>query len=677
DWQLVIGYATYQAEREQQAEALALLRAEVERSTDVAFLETTRDLFREILRPEDERQVLARLAAVARDEREAMMYRLQQAAFLERNNQVDEAIQIIDKLVADYPTNLGVVEESAQFYWRAGLLDRSIDLFKRTLARARGASRRGLALQLARRQSEAGKLADAEATLRAYYDENRLDAEVFGELARTLGAENKLAELAELYSAAFKDVRESGLGGEESRARIVELRAGMIRTLDSLGRYQEALDQHIEIINAFPEDADRLAAAIDYAEQHGLIERLTSYYEKLTKEAFKNYRWQLVLGRIYERRGNLPGATEQYRAATVNEPQRADIRFALASTLARQRRYDEAMAVLREGWALAGRDPEWLIEVARIQVQQGKRDDAARTIQQALAARKNAKAEDQLQIASQLVEWGLDAEAVRIYEQVLAALPKTLKDEIVPYDAISRYVRSLVRVEPVAQVFQKIERLRSQYNAIAQNSQDTDGYRARGIVSQIDQAMRSDFGRGVIDYASAQEAAALGSALQAATARLTLYSDREELTRYLGIARGAGLVDTEERIYIQIKDAAFRARTRFEDLRPYNELRALIAFYNRRAAFVRAAEALASEYARDPYKGQFDYQHQIAAQYRLAGDTARELEWLRAAYASASGDLATGSADWVDRYLSLLYSSSARDELRKLASTYNPRQLQL
>jgi Tfp pilus assembly protein PilF len=677
DWQLVIGYAVYQAEREQQAEALALLRSEVERSTDVAFLETTRDLFREILRPEDERQVLARLAAVARDEREAMMYRLQQAAFLERNNQVDAAVQIIDKLVADHPTNLGVVEESAQFYWRAGLLDRSIELYKQTLAQARGANRRGLVLQLARRQFDAGKLADAEATLRGYYDENRLDSEVFGELARTLGAENKLAELAELYSAAFKDVRESGLGGVESRARVAELRAGMIRTLDSLGRYQDAIDQHIEIINAFPEEADRLAAAIDYAERHDLVERLVGYYEKLTKESFKNYRWQLVLGRIYERRGNLAGASEQYLAAAVNEPQRPDLRFALASALARQRRYDEAITVLREGWALAGRDPQWLIEAARIQVQQGKRDDAVQTIRQALAAKKNAKAQDLLEVASQLVEWGLDAEAVRIYEQTFAELPRTLKDEYLPFDAISRYVRALVRVEPVAQVFQKIERQRSRYRAIAQNSQDTDGYKARGIVSQIDAAMRSDFGRGVIDYASAQETSALSAAVQAATRNLTLYSDREEMARYLGIARGAGLVETEERIYVQIKDAAFKERTRPEDLRPYNELRALVAFYNRHAAFTRAAEALSTEYARDPFKGQFDYQYQIAAEYRLAGDSSRELEWLRAAYQSASGNLASGQVEWVDRYLSVLYSSGRRDDLQRLASTYSPHQLQL
>src|SRR5262249_39702384 len=144
-------------------------------------------------------------------EHEAMMYNLQLASFLERHSQVDDAIKIIDRLCAENPTNVGVVEESAQFYWRAGLLDRAIDLYKRTLARARGPNRRRLTLELARRESDAGKAADAEVTLRAFYDQNRLDSEVFGELTRVLGAQNKLQELAALYQDAFKEVREAGL----------------------------------------------------------------------------------------------------------------------------------------------------------------------------------------------------------------------------------------------------------------------------------------------------------------------------------------------------------------------------------------------------------------------------------------------------------------------------------
>ncbi len=681
DWQLIIGYADYQAERDHQADALALLRAEVARSSDSAFLESVRDLFRSILRPEDEQQVIARLMAIARDEREAMMYRLQLASFLERHGQVDAAVTLIDKLVGDYPTNVGVIEESAQFYWRAGLLDKSLDLYKRTLARALGANRRSFALLLARRQLDANKLADAEATLRAFYNENHLDTEVFGELARTLGAENKLNDLATLYQEAFKEAREAGLGGEETRSRIAGLRVGMIRTLDSLSKYQDAVDQHIEIINSFPEDADRLATAIDYAERHNLVDRLVSYYEKLSRESNKNYRWQVVLGRIYDRRGNLAGAADQYRIAVLNEPQRTDLRFTLASVLARQRRYDEAIATLREGWTLAGRDPEWLIEVARIQVRQGQRDEAVKTIRQALAGKKNATIEAQANIAGQLKAWGLNSEAVRTYDLVFADLPKKLEgDDYFPTPSVAGYINSMVRTEPPASVYQKIERLRAQALAIAQNSQS---FKAKSVVEAIDAAMRADFGKGVIDYATTDETAALGAALQASTSKLTLYSDAQSLQRYIGIARAACLADVEEQLQIRLKDSAFEARPKNsptltpQDSAYYNELRALVGFYERHAYYKRAAELLASEFRRDPYKNRFDYQNQIAIQYRLTGDQSRELEWLRAAYAAAGGGLTTNYTDWVDRYLTLLHETSQRGELQRLASTYSAYQLQL
>ncbi len=700
DWQLIIGYAFYQAERDHQADALTLLRSEVDRMKDVAFLETVRDLFRWILRPEDEQQVLARLTNAARDEREAMMYRLQQASFLERHGKRDEAIAIIDKLTADYPANVGVIEESSQFYWRAGLKDRALVLYKRSLERARGPNRRALTLQYARRLVEAGKPADAEATLRAFYNENRADTEVFSELAKTLGAENRLNELAALYDEAFKDARESGLAGDELKSRVAELRAGMAATLDGLGKYSDSLDQQIEIINQVPEDADRLAATIDYAERHNLVDRLVGYYEKLSKESFKNYRWQLVLARIYERRGDLASATDQYRAAVANEPQRSDLRLALASTLARQRRFDEAIAALRDGWALAGRDPSWLVEIARIQIRQGKRDDAIQTIRQALAAKQNQSAYAQFRLVEQLAAWGLNGDAARIYSEIFARLPKTLKDEVVGSEDVAGYIRALVRSEPASSAYQKIERMRAQYSAIGDNSQDTDGWKAKSIVSAIDQTMRADFGRGVIDYASPTEAASLASAVEASIARLTNYADMESLRRYLGIARGANLVTVEEKIQARMKDLAYaqrqlyapglasanateraQAQSNFSAASSvyYSELRALVSFYNRHAAYSRAAEVLEAEHARDQFKDRFDYQNQMANQYRLLGDRDRELAALRRAYQMESGAVVMSpeSLAWIDRYLTLLHSAGMRSELEQIASTPNPHQLQV
>src|SRR5262249_46333240 len=163
--------------------------------------------------------------------------------------------KIIDRLCAEHPTNVGVVEESAQFYWRAGPVEGGLAVPQRERARARGPHYPRVTHGLGRRPGGGAKPPDAEAPLRGHYAAHRLGTEVFGELTSVLGAQNKLQELAVLYQDAFKDVREAGLVGDEARSRLAELRAGMIQTLTGLGKYQEALDQHIEIINYFPEDS--------------------------------------------------------------------------------------------------------------------------------------------------------------------------------------------------------------------------------------------------------------------------------------------------------------------------------------------------------------------------------------------------------------------------------------
>jgi hypothetical protein len=215
----------------------------------------------------------------------------------------------------------------------------------------------------------------------------------------------------------------------------------------------------------------------------------------------------------------------------------------------------------------------------------------------------------------------LNGEAVRLTSG-LADLPTKLQgDDYFPTPSVTGYVRALVHSEPVPST-SKIERLRAQASAIAQNTQS---YKAKYIVDTLDSAMRSDFGKGVIDYATTDETSTLASALQASTAKLTLYSDAESLRRYLGIARASGLAEVEEQLQVRLKDYAFDARPKNsptvtpQDSAFYNELRALIAFHERHGSFRRAAEVLESEFRRDPFKNRFDYQNQIATQHRLIG----------------------------------------------------------
>jgi len=102
------------------------------------FLESVRDVFHANQLTADEQKVIARLIDSARDVREQLQYRLQMAAFYEANSKPADAAQTFDKIVADFPTNLGVLQESTSFYWRAGLTDKSIGLYRDAIGRAQG-----------------------------------------------------------------------------------------------------------------------------------------------------------------------------------------------------------------------------------------------------------------------------------------------------------------------------------------------------------------------------------------------------------------------------------------------------------------------------------------------------------------------------------------------------------
>ena len=89
------------------------------------------------------------------------------------------------------------------------------------------------------------------------------------------------------------------------------------------------------------------------------------YYEKLAKDSYKDYRWSLVLGRLYDLTGNTAGSVEAFRRTVVNEPQRIDFRQNLAAAMVRAGMLDDAVAELRKAWEIDGKNPAWLVQVAR------------------------------------------------------------------------------------------------------------------------------------------------------------------------------------------------------------------------------------------------------------------------------------------------------------------------
>ncbi len=660
--ELILGYADYLKRAERRDAALDLLAREAARRPEIPFLEAVRDEFRAAGRAADERKVLERLVALARDERENIKYRLQLATFFEYRNQRGEALQTLDGLARDYRNNLGVVQEVGRFYGRLGAVDKAVTLAQAARQIATGDYRRSLTLQLARRQRESGQVAAAETTLREWYAANPTDTEAFTELARLLADAKRDADLAALY--------QQGLASLAAGADEFELRKGYIEVLTRLGRHQEAVDQHIELINREPEDSSRLQVALRYAEQQNMLERMTRYYTDLAAKADRNYRWNVVLAEIYRFQGNLDSAAEQYAKAIVNEPQRGDFRSALVALYRQAGRYDDALATLKRAAELEPQNPRWPAATAEVYLEQGQTERAVAALRESFARRKQLSAQVYFAAGKTLLAAGATAEGGSFYDEGFARVMKSPTIETFGEEDVVGWLQSVVYRESALAALGRLETLEA---ALAKAPQNAVVQRERGL---LDYTVRpSRFPRVVRSYATAAQLAQLDEAL---TQRLTRAVVRSaEFERLANIATNLGLYRATEQALLRRKDAAYAAQQSAEDPNYVNALRALLGFYEARLDTRAALALLTAEEARARFPGAFDFTAAKADFCRNVGDVAAERTVLEQYYRQRTGTLVTEENPLVMRLLELLHQQGDRQTLRKLAAGSSPYQLQL
>ncbi|MEW6732620.1 MAG: hypothetical protein AB1489_14925 [Acidobacteriota bacterium] len=678
NWMLTLGYSDYLREAGKEGEADSLLREQVARRTEIEFLEAARDIFRRERLAQDEERVIIRLTELARDDREALKYRLQLAAFYEQRRNIDRATGIFDKLIGNYPTNLGVVQETTQYYWRVGLLDKAIDLYKQAAGRAKGDYQRQFTLQLAKRLEAANRLNEAEQTARAWYVAHPFDSEFFGLLVSVLGTMGKQDALVELYQGSLKQVAEAGLEREDAISRTIELRLAMINTLTKLNRASEVIDQYIEIINRRPEDGAIVQAAFRYGQANGQLERFTKYYEDLAKKSYKNYRWNLVLAGIYASLGDINKEAEQYRLATLNEPQRVELRELLANRYVLLQRYDEAITALRKCYEITNNDPVWLTKIATVQIQSGKPDAAIATLRESLMRNPKVTVSLRFQAGDLLATHGYSKLALQFYQEGIDAFRRDpYKEDLISQD-LSNYSLALLKSFNATRTYTELNNLKSALTKASGESGENDSNRARYASEMVDGFIKQQFGRQVVEYCSPKERLELTALLRQYIQNKNDYgqSTQDELRSVASLADAAGLAELQEAVLIKLKDNAYNARTAADRSIYDAQLRTLLSFYDRYGLYTKAAETLEQEVKRLTTTYNYDYLL-LADYWGKVGATERELDALRNYYRTRSGKITLNQDAAIERYLTLLADLGRRDELTELAKHSHPYQLQL
>ncbi|HWF88967.1 MAG TPA: tetratricopeptide repeat protein, partial [Pyrinomonadaceae bacterium] len=261
DWGFVWEFANFLNDAGRWPEAAHVLRDEVGRSDSAQFLTRARDWFEN--KEETDAQVIAlnRLIATANNQRNAISYRLQLAELYSNKGQRAQAANVLHELVAKYPNNYGVLSESADFYWRLGLRSNATAILQSGMQRGLGRFHYIFGRKLAARAVEMQQFASAQQVLEKLNREDRMNTEVFRELAKVYVRTGNQEGLRATFRATIQAMKKEDTDPRETREQIAQLRAEMIGAFTHLKDYASAVEQHIEIINRDPDNEEQVDAA--------------------------------------------------------------------------------------------------------------------------------------------------------------------------------------------------------------------------------------------------------------------------------------------------------------------------------------------------------------------------------------------------------------------------------
>jgi tetratricopeptide (TPR) repeat protein len=675
---LTLGYVDLLKSLDKWKEAAPALRQEVARSRSQKFLDRARSHFRESEDAVGEQETLRRLIVAAKTVRFSISYQLQLAESAAAKGRKDAASAILANLVKKYPTNYGALSEASDFNWRIGRRDQAIRLLQQASLRSRGRFHYVFARKMAARQIDIGQLADAEATLKKLYDENPRNLDVFKELSRVYVRTSRPDALRERYRETIRVIRQSDMDRLEMRDVIEQLRGGVIESFTTLRDYKSAIEQHIEIINRDPDDEETVNTAIQYVKRYGGGDILIEYYRKTSEQAFKDYRWNLVLARIYEAKGDLANSIANLRKAIVNQPEMIELRVELADVCLKAKDYKSAIEALDRARELSNDDPQYLRRLVDAYEKAGRKREADAARAKLPVEKTNAKTLGEQFAEAASLRGKERAKAIEAYRKAFDAWTADFYKRDLFSHELTAYVETLRDEEPLDQILRRLWDVRARIKRDVASNDNLLAGKARALAEMFDRTLPESVGRVAAEYATGDELAAIDRDVRAfMTAAHGAANEDETLVPLLNLSQRAGLGQLTERILIARKDAA-RAIDNNES-GYHDRLMSLVNFYSERGAYLRVVESLEQESARDQWRDKFSYRSMIAEYARLGADREAELRALRDEFATSIGKPPATTNPMIDRYFEALLEQgdAGREELRRCVQSQTSYRFQL
>ncbi len=342
--------------------------------------------------PKAQQAAIEREVAITADPVDKMRLRLDLARFFEGQGQTAQGAAVMDALYRENPAILGVVRAAVDFHWRNKETKRAVDVLEESAGRAQAEYRRQFTLEAARKSIESADYARARGFAAKLLGEQPANSEYIGVMADAYARAGDDRGLRSFYESKIRELKDA--------EQIASMRRSLIPVLARMKDFSGAVDQYIEVIKRYPEDADLTREAAQFASANGLAARLRDYFANASDDSPKDFRWPMVLARVEAAAVDYPAAIAAYTRAAAVRPDRADLFEARLDLEMRLLRFDEAAATAEKIYELSYRNPIWMEKIAEIRARQGRGAEA-------VAALRRAWPGDSAKVLRVAVSWGL------------------------------------------------------------------------------------------------------------------------------------------------------------------------------------------------------------------------------------------------------------------------------
>ncbi|HEU4416167.1 MAG TPA: hypothetical protein VFT65_15370, partial [Candidatus Angelobacter sp.] len=443
--------------RQRKQDLPAFLISALDHSSSVETLENIENIARDKSLEAVRQHSLERQAALSTDPIRRLELRYALVNFYEQKRDLEAAQQNVEALYKENPRIMGVVRSTVDFYWRNKLQQRAIDVLTQAAKDSYPALKTQFSFEAARKMTEVGQYAPARKLLLTLLEADVYNGEYLAAIAETFAHSGDNAGLRDFYQDRIKSFQKSTLGGDERKARIATLRRGLIPALTALKDYPGAVDQYIEIINAYPEDAALVSEAANYAQRYRRKDQLLNFYARTVAASPKDSRWAVVLARVQTSNEDFDSAVATYAQAIKIRPDRIDLVSAKATLEERLMRFDAAANDFAALYELAYHDAKWMEKVAEIRARQGQPDQAVHALQVALIDGRPEAPGKYFTVAERLEGWGMLGPAREYAEKGVAVAGPDLLANTDHHGGAQTYTRIMVRLRQQDAAYQKLQ----------------------------------------------------------------------------------------------------------------------------------------------------------------------------------------------------------------------------